>query len=79
MRKRKRPIVPEALSITPFPSVQLFGFDPTLYTVIEGVNAFVRLRIFRTGQIGLPGNVTFATVPGSAEGNSRHHVQLHEY
>ena len=43
------------------------------------MNAFIRLRIFRTGEIGLPGNVTFATVPGSAEGNSRHHVQLHEY
>ena len=44
------------------------GFNPTVYTVIEGQDTFARLIIFRTGNTNLTGAVTFTTESGTAEG-----------
>ena len=43
------------------------GFAPTVYSVTEGVVPSVTLTVFRTGNVNLTANVTFMTVPGSAE------------
>ena len=43
------------------------GFDPTVYFVTEGVDTSATLTIFRTGNLNLTANVTFMTVPGTAE------------
>ena len=39
-----------------------------MYSVMEGVDPSVTLTVFRTGNIDLPANVTFSTVPGTADG-----------
>ena len=44
------------------------GFFPTIYTVMEGVDPFVTLTLFRTGNINLTASVDLTTVPGSAVG-----------
>ena len=44
------------------------GFDPTAYTVTEGVGSIVTLRVVRTGSIDIPVTATVTTVPGTAEG-----------
>ena len=44
------------------------GFDPTEYTVTEGEDPAAILTIVREGNLDLSANVTFMTVPGTAEG-----------
>ena len=44
------------------------GYNLTVYAVTEGVDASVTLTIVRSGNLDLPANVTFMTVPGSAGG-----------
>ena len=43
------------------------GFNPILYTVMEGMAMpFVRLSLFRQGNVDLTANVSIITVPGTA-------------
>ena len=44
------------------------GFNPVGYTVIEGVNDTVVLRVVKTGDAAVPVSVNVATVPGTAQG-----------
>ena len=53
------------------------GFDPVSYSVIEGVNPSAILTIVRSGNLQLPANVTFMTIPGSADGMHGAHTCIH--
>jgi len=44
------------------------GFDPTVYTVTEGVDDGVSLRVVVNGSADIPLTVTVTTQPGTAEG-----------
>ena len=43
------------------------GFDPIAYSVTEGVDGSVTLRVVRTGSAAIPVTVTVTTVSGTAE------------
>ena len=47
----------------------IVSFDPTIYTVTEGVDGFANLRLIRTGDISRETVVTVTTVLGSANGS----------
>ena len=49
-------------------SFLVVGFDPTEYTVTEGEDPSAVLTIVREGNLDLSANVTFMTVPGTADG-----------
>jgi len=44
------------------------GFDPTAYTVTEGVDGSVTLRVVKTGSAAIPVTAVVTTQPGSAGG-----------
>ena len=44
-----------------------FRFDPTAYTVTEGVDD-VSLRVVKSGSTDIPGTVNVTTQPGTAKG-----------
>ena len=48
--------------------VALVSFDPTSYTVIEGVDEFVLLGLVRSGDISGSTTVDVETLPGTAMG-----------
>ena len=45
-----------------------FRFDPTAYTVTEGVDGGVSLRVVKSGSADIPLTVNVTTQPGTAEG-----------
>lgn len=50
------------------PPTEIFvGFDPTAYTVTEGVNS-VTLAVVRTGNAGIPVTAAVTTLAGTAQG-----------
>ena len=55
-------------STLPFFFFVVVGFDPIAYTVAEGDDLFVILTLVRSGNVDLTANVSFMTVPGSADG-----------
>ena len=53
-----------------FPQILVtVSFDPTDYTVTEGVDGFANLRLIWTGDTSRETVVTVTTVPGSADGS----------
>ena len=53
-----------------FPQISVIvSFDPTIYTVTEGVDGFADLMLIRTGDTSRETVVTVTTVPGSANGS----------
>ena len=46
----------------------IVSFDPTDYTVTEGVDGVANLRLIRTGDIIRETVVTVTTIQGSADG-----------
>lgn len=46
----------------------MVGFDPTVYTVTEGVNEVVLLTLVRSGNTDLSASVSFMTLTGTADG-----------
>ena len=51
----------------------MVGFDPTVYTVTEGVNEVVVLTLVRSGNTNLSANVSFMTLTGTADGMCMQH------
>ena len=50
------------------PSGIIVGFDPTAYSVTEGVDGSVALRVVKTGSAAIPVTAVVTTQPGSAGG-----------